>query len=93
MRLAVTLSQEQALAVLREAHAAPGTHPAEQVLDAAEVVLAGWGVEIVPLTTGQWKWAWHRHGYWSYPFKTREEAINDAVERRMKPPVPRKGVA
>lgn len=91
MRLAVTLSPEQALTVLREAHTAPGTHPAEHVLDAAEVVLSGWGVEIVPLTTGQWKWAWH--GYWSDPFQTRREAINDAVERRMKPPLPREEVA
>lgn len=93
MRLAVTLSPEQALTVLREAHTVPGTHPAERVLDAAEVVLAAWGVEIVPLMTGQWKWTWHRHGYWSSPFKTRQEAINDAVERRMKPPVLQKGVA
>lgn len=92
MRLAVTLSPEQALTVLREASAAPGARPAEQVLDAAEVVLAGWGVHLVPLEDGQWMWMWHEQGDWSPPFATRQEAIDDAVEQRMRPPPSQPGV-
>lgn len=85
MRLAVTRSPEQALSVLCEASAAPGTHSAEQVLDAAEVVLSAWVVEMVLLTTGQWLWMWHEQGHWSPPFGSRREATADAVERRMRP--------
>lgn len=85
MRLALTLSPEQALAVLCEAPTAPGAHSPEHVLDAAEIVLAQWGVRFVRLGDRQWMWMWHEHGDWSPPFGSREEAIQDAVEQRMRP--------